>query len=75
MVEKDVFDSSLLELTTYEEFNENWFFPKELDIIHQLLLFKLNTSPFSEATMLDLTTIVEFLKGHNLHSNHKLPPK
>ena len=65
VVEKDVFDSSMLELTTYEECDENYIFPKELDIIHQLLPCELDTSPIYEAAIIESTTIIELSKGHN----------
>ena len=43
--------------------------------MHQLSPCELDTSPISKASMVDLTTTVELSKGHNLHINHKLPPK
>ena len=67
MVEKDVFDSSVLELTTYEECNESCILLKDLDIIHQLLPCELDTSPISKATIIESTTTIELSKGHNLH--------
>lgn len=75
VLEKDISDRSVLEGTIYEEFNENYFLPKELDIIHHLLPYELDTSPISKATIIDLTTTIELSKCHNLHVNHKLPPK
>ena len=72
VVEKDAYDSFVLELTTYEEWNESCIFLKERDIIHQLLPCELDTSPISEATIIDSKTTIELLKGHNLHVNSKL---
>ena len=72
MIEKDVSDSSMLELTTYEECNKSYFLPKYPNIIHHLVPCELDTSPIFEATIIDLTTIVELSKGHNLHVNPKL---
>ena len=72
MVEKDVSDSSMLELTTYEECNESCILLKEPNIIHQLLPCELDTSPIFEAAIIESTTTVELSKGHNLHVNPKL---
>ena len=72
MVEKDVSKSSMLELTTYEECDENCTLLKEPDIHHQLLLCKLEASPISKDSMIESTTTVELSKGHNLHVNSKL---
>ena len=72
MVEKDISDSSMLELITYEKCNESCILLKELNIIHQLLPCELDTSPISEASIINSTTIVELSKGHNLHVNPKL---
>ena len=74
VVEKDVSDSSMLELTTYEECNESCIFLKEPYIIHQLLPCELDTNPISKATIIESTTIFEISKGHNLHVNPKLLP-
>ena len=71
MVEKDVFDSSVLELTTYEECNESCFLPKEPDIIHHLLPCELDISPIFEDAMVDLTTTIEISIDHNIHVNNK----
>jgi len=72
MVEKDVFESSMLELITYEEYNENCTLLKEPKIIHQLLLCELEASPISKATMIESTTTIELSKCHNLHVNPTL---
>ena len=72
VVEKDVFDSSVLELMTYEECDQNCFLPKKLDIAHQLLPCELDVTPIFEAAMVNLTTTIELSKGHNLHVNSKL---
>ena len=72
MVEKDVSDSSVLELTTYEECNESYILFKEPDIIHQLLPCELDTRKIFEATIIESTTTIELSKGHNLHTNPKL---
>ena len=73
VVEKDVYNSFVLEIITYGECNENYFLPKEPDIIHQLLSCELDTSPISKVAIVDLTSTIEFSKGHNLHVNPKLP--
>lgn len=75
MIETHVSNSFVLELTKYEECNENFLLPKESNIIHQLLLSELNTSPIPEVAMVDLTTTIELSKCHNLHVNKKLTPK
>ena len=72
VVEKDVSKSFMLELTTYEECDENCILLKELDIIHQLLPCELDTSPISETAMIETTTTIELSKGHYLHVNPKL---
>ena len=72
MVEKDVSKSFVLELTTYEDCDENCTLLKAHDILHQLLLCELETSPIFEAAMIESTTIIELSKGHNLHVNPKL---
>ena len=72
VVEKDVSDSFVLKLTTYEECNENCILLKEPDIIHQLLPCELDTSPIYAASIVESTTIVELSKGHNLCVNPKL---
>ena len=72
MVEKDVFESSVLELITYEECGENCTLFKEHDILHPLLLCELEASLISKAAMIESTTTIELSKGHNLHVNPKL---
>ena len=72
VVDKDVSDSSLLELITYEECDQGCFLPKELDIVHQIFPCELEVIPISKADMVNLTTTVELSKGHNLHVNSKL---
>ena len=72
VVEKDVSNSSMLELTTYEECNESCILLKEPYIIHQLLPCEFDTSPISKAAMKESTTTIELSKGHNLHVNPKL---
>ena len=62
----------MLELTTYEECDENCILLKELDIIHQLLPCELDTIPIPKASINESTTIVELSKSHNLHVNPKL---
>ena len=74
MLEKDVSESFVLELITYEECGENCTLLKEPDILHQLLPCELEASPISKAAMIESTTIVELSKGHNLHVNPKLTP-
>lgn len=74
VVEKDVSESSVLELITYEECGENCTFLKEPDILHQLLPCELEASLISKAAMIESTTTVELSKGHNLHVNPKLIP-
>ena len=71
VVEKDVSESFVLELITYEECGENCTLPKELDILHQLLPCELEASPISEVAVIESTTTVELSKGHNLHVNLK----
>ena len=75
MVEKDVYDSFVLELTTDEECNESCILLKEPDIIHQILQCELDKSPIFENAMVELTTTIELSKGHNLHVNSKLSTK
>ena len=72
VVDKDVFDSFVLELITYEECDQSCFLPKEPDIVHQLLPCELGVTPISEATMVNLTNTIELSKGHQLHVNRKL---
>ena len=74
MVEKDISKSFGLELITYEACGENFTLLKELDILHQLLLFELEVSPISKAAIIESTTTFELFKGHNLHVNPKLTP-
>ena len=69
---KNESDSSVLELTTYEECNECCILLKEPDIIHQLLPCELDTSLISEASIINSTTTIELSKGLNLHVNPKL---
>ena len=75
VVEKDVFDSSVLELITYEECDQNCFLPKEPNISHQISPCELDVTPISEATMFNLRTTIELSKGHHLHVNRKLSPE
>ena len=75
VVDKDVFDSSMLELITYEEYDQSCFLPKEPYISHQILTCELDVTPISKATMVNLTTTVELSKGHKLHVNSKLSAK
>ena len=72
MIEKDVSESSVLELITHEECDENCTLLKELDVLHQPLPCELKASPISKTAMIEFTTIVELSKGHNLHVNPKL---
>ena len=72
VLEKDVSESSMLELTTYEEYDDNCTLLKEPNILHQLLPCELEASPIFEAAMIESTTTVELSKGHNLHVNPKL---
>ena len=72
VIEKDVFESSMLELITYEECDENCTLLKELDVLHQPSPCELKPSPIFETTMIESTTTVELSKGHNLHVNPKL---
>ena len=69
VVEKDISNSFVLELTTYEECNESSTLFKDPNIIHQLLPCELDTITIFEATIIESTTIVELSKGHNLHVN------
>ena len=62
VVEKYVFDSSMLELITYEECDQNCFLPKEPGISHQLLPCELDVTPISEAAMVNLTTTIDYQK-------------
>ena len=72
VIEKDVAKSSMLELITYEECDENCTLRKELDVLHQPLPCELKASPIFKTAMIESTTIVELSKGHNLHVNPKL---
>ena len=74
VIKKYVSKNSMLELTTYEKCDENCTLLKENDILYQLLLCELDTSPISEVSMIESTTTVELSEGHNLHVNHKLFP-
>ena len=62
VVEKDVSKSSMLELITYEECDENYTLLKEPDVLHQPLPCELKSSPISETAMIESTTTVEFKK-------------
>lgn len=72
VIEKDVSNSSILELITYEECDKNCILSEKLDIINQLLPCELDVTPITKVAMMNLTTIVELSKGHNLHVNSKL---
>ena len=72
MVGKDVSESSMLELITYEECDKSCTLFKELEIICSLLPCELEASPISEISMIESNTIVELSKGHKLHVNPKL---
>ena len=72
VIEKDVSESSMLELITYEECVENCTLLKEPNVPHQPLPCELKANPISETAMIESTTTVELSKGHNLHVNPKL---
>ena len=72
VVGKDVFESSVLELITYEECDKSYTLFKEPKFFCSLLPCELESSPISEAAMIDTTTTVELTKGHKLHVNPKL---
>ena len=74
MVEKDVSESVVLELITYEECDKNCTFLKEPEILCSILPYELEASPTSKAAMIDSTTPVQLTKGHNFHVNPKLTP-
>lgn len=75
MVEKDVSESSMIELITYEECDKSCTLFKELEIICSLLPCELEASPISIFFMIESTTTVELSKGHKLHVNPKLTSK
>ena len=72
MVEKNLFESFVLELITYEECDKSCTLFKEPKILCSLLPCELETSLISEVSMIDSTTTVELTKGHKLHVNPKL---
>ena len=74
VVEKDVSESYVLELITYEECDKNCTFLKESKILCSLLPCELGSSTIFEDTMIDSTTTIELIKGHKLHVNPKLAP-
>jgi len=69
VVEKDVSESSVLELITYEECDKNYTFLKEPKIICPLLPCELEENTIFKATMIDSITTIELTKCHNLHVN------
>ena len=74
MVEKDVSESYVLELITYEECDKNCTLLKEPEIFCSLIPCELEAISISEANMIDSTTTIELTKGLNLHVNPKLTP-
>lgn len=68
IVARDITESSVLKLCTYEE----CVYPTSPEIIDQLLPSEVATSPILEVSMVELTIIVELSPGHNLHVNNKL---
>ena len=72
MVGKDVSESSVLELITYEECDKSCTLFKEPENICSLLPCELETIPISKNAMVESTTTVELSKGHKLYVNSKL---
>ena len=71
-VGKDVSESSVLELITYEECDTSCTLFKGPKNRCSLLPYGLETSPISEIAMVESTISVELSKGHKLHVNPKL---